>query len=829
MTARRPAVSPAPAADRLLASEGAISQLARPVRRLPPSTTLAAVDEMFRRDDQLNSMAVDFADGPALLTRTTFQRLLIGPLGYGRAVHRRRPLTALVEGGLRMAGDTDLGSAAQQLLDRPADRRYDDALVVGADGSVGLVTMSSVFEQLARQFAHQSMHDPLTGLPNRLLLADAVRRLPAPGLGGASSPALLYVDLDGFKAVNDDFGHDVGDGVLLQYAHRLRDAVRPGDLAARLGGDEFAVLLIDPVTDMQAEAVADRLVLLSAAPFLVGAHVVHLGASVGVARADEVEQQVDVVDALLRLADSAMYRAKVSGRRGTRRPGLDRRRDERDEDRRLLAGLERGELVLAYQPKYELRTGRLLELEALARWDSPSGPVSPAVFIPAAEGSGAIHELGAWALRTACAEAATWPGEGGRCGPVVAVNVSPHQLADPGLVGVVAQALQVTGLPASQLCLEITETAAIDDLPATRERLGLLRALGVQIALDDFGTGYSSLTLLRSLPLDWVKIDRSFVEDVATDPAGAALVRLVIEAAHSLGVLVCAEGVEREDQLPQLAAMGCDAVQGFLLGLPGRIPELSPVSDLGRRTGGHRATQPTLLGGSGAVRLLCDADGRVTYVSADVVALLGHAPSELVGRSLQALLAPAPDRVTIDPLALADHTGAPVLCQALHLDGSLVWVEATVQPVAGRNGAAASWLVTGTDASARVAAEQALADREDRLGAAFDESPVGMALSSVAGRHLKVNAALCRLLGRTEVELLAVSWQDVTHPDDTAADAAQLEATLSGEQDGYRLDKRFLLPDGRAVPCTLHVRVVRGDDGEPRYAVVHVQARPDQG
>jgi len=487
-----------------------------------------------------------------------------------------------------MPADTDLGSAAQRLLDRPASQRYDDALIVGADGGVGLVTVSAVFEQLARYFAHQSMHDPLTGLPNRLLLADAVRRLPAPGLSRSTSPALLYVDLDGFKSVNDDFGHDIGDGVLVQYAHRLREAVRPGDITARLGGDEFAVLLVEPVTDEQAQAVADRLVLLSAAPFLVGPHIVNLGASVGLARADQVEQQVDVVDALLRLADSAMYEAKLNGRRGPRRSALDRRRDERDErdiDRRLRAGLERGELALAYQPKFELRTGWLLELEALARWDSPSGPVSPALFIPAAEGSGIIHELGAWALRTACAQAVTWPGVGDRPGPVVAVNVSPHQLADPGLVGVVAQVLRDTGLPGRRLCLEITETAAIDDLPATRERLGLLRELGVQIALDDFGTGYSSLTLLRRLPLDWVKIDQSFVEDVATDPAGGALVRLVIEAAHSLGVQVCAEGVEDEEQLVALGAMGCDAVQGYLLGLPVRSPQLELISNLGDRAG----------------------------------------------------------------------------------------------------------------------------------------------------------------------------------------------------------------------------------------------------
>ena len=799
--------------------EGTVSELCTPVRQLPVDTTLVTVDELFRRDDTLNSLALDLPSGPVLLTRTAFQRLLIGPLGYGRAVHGRRPLTALfVADGLTLTSTTDLGSAAQRLLARPAARRYDDALVVDAAGRTSLVTVSAVFEQLARHFAHQSMHDPLTGLPNRLLLADAVRRLPVRPLDRSRSSALLYLDLDGFKAVNDNFGHDVGDSVLVEYAHRLRDAIRPGDVTARLGGDEFAVLLIDPVTDEQARAIAERLLLLSAAPFLVGPHVVAVGASVGLARADQVEKHVDVVEALLHLADTAMYRMKLQGRDTTARAGLLRRRDERDLDKRLRSALVGGELDLAYQPKYELRTGRLLELEALARWDTPAGPVSPAVFIPAAEGSGLICELGAWALQAACTEAARWSGPDG-AGPVVAVNVSPYQLTSAGFVDEVAAVLAQTGLRADRLCLEITETAAIDDLAATRDKLGLLRGLGVLLALDDFGTGFSSLTLLRSLPLDWVKIDRSFIEEVASDPAAAALVRLVIEASHSLGVLVCAEGVEREDQVLQLAAMGCDAVQGFLLGVPSRSPALDPVSDLGRR--GPAPGSPVLLGGSGAVVLLCDVDERITYVSADVVTLLGHAPADLVGLSLGELLVSSSEHELTTRVLVGPHD-QPMLCRVRDVDGQPVWMEITVQRIGAHSGRASAWLLSGTDASARVAAEKALADREDRLGAAFDHSPVGMALTGVDGRHLKVNSALCDLLGRTEAQLLALRWQDVTHPDDMADDDRELQRTMSGSQDGYRLEKRFLRPDGRIVPCVLHVRVVRYEDGKPSYAVAHV-------
>ena len=563
----------------LFSADSNVGELAVPVRALGPGTSLTEVDELFRREPLLHSLVVLFDDGPGLLTRTGLQQLMIGPLGFGRAVHSRRGLRELVDTDvLLLAAGTPLGQAAQQLLARDPARRYDDALVRTADG-LGLLAVSSVFEQLARHFAHQSVHDPLTGLANRLLLAEGVRRLPAAAPGSVARSALLYVDLDGFKAVNDDFGHDVGDAVLLEYARRLRDAVRPDDVVARLGGDEFALLLVDPVTDVQASAVADRLVLLAAAPFLIGDVVVRVGASVGIARAgDEVEQHVDEVEALLRSADLAMYRAKTRGRGCAERGAPEVTRDERgndgrDLDRRLAQALDRGALSLSYQPKFELATGRLLEHEALARWVDDSGPVSPAVFIPAAERSGLIHRLGQWALQEACEQAQTWTTpDGDRAGPVVAVNVSPRQLADPCFVACVAEVLARTGLPASRLCLEITETAAIHDLAATRHQLHELRSTGVLIALDDFGTGYSSLTLLRVLPIDWVKIDRSFVEDVADDTSGAVLVRLVIEAAHSLGVRVCAEGVERPEQLARLLTMGCDAVQGFLLGVPARIP-----------------------------------------------------------------------------------------------------------------------------------------------------------------------------------------------------------------------------------------------------------------
>jgi len=689
-----------------------VGALARPVLELSGRTPVSDVELVFRGAPGIAGVAVVTDDGPLLLTRSRLDQLLVGPLGFGRAVTSRRAVADVLDRSSSvMAADTPLAVAAQLLLQRPLAERYDDVLVDGPD-RLGVLPVSAVFEQLARHFAHQAVHDPLTGLPNRSLLSQTIReRLPGPDRWTAG-PALLYVDLDGFKAVNDDRGHDVGDAVLVEYAQRLRDAVRPGDVVARLGGDEFAVLLTDDVSDEHAMAIAERLVLVAAAPFVVGGAVVSVGASVGIARADAgAEQRLDTVETLLRSADTAMYRAKRLGRGRVERcsedDGSGRPLPGRGGgalERRLRTALSRGALHLVYQGKYELRTGRLLEHEALARWDDRSGSVSPAVFIPVAEQSGLIHPLGHWALEAACTDAAGWVGEDGGAAPVVAVNVSPQQLADPTFVADVSAVLDRTGLDPSRLSLEITETSAIADLDATCSQLGHLRGLGVQVALDDFGTGHASLTLLRALPLDWVKVDRSFVEEVAEDPAGAVLVRLVIEAAHSLGVRVCAEGVERPEQLAQLTAMGCDAVQGFLLSVPSRTPARGRSAEIAAATG-----TPALLAGAGQVVLTCDRTGRITYASAEAVQVLGSSPAELTGVDLRSIVLDStgrPDGAQDDLLHL---DGQVQVRPVRHRNGTVVWVEAGVRALTGRSDHASALLITAVDVTARVRAEQALA------------------------------------------------------------------------------------------------------------------------
>jgi len=382
----------------------------------------------------------------------------------------------------------------------------------------------------------------------------------------SASPAVLMVDLDRFKAVNDALGHPAGDALLRIAAKRLRAAVRGGDVAARLGGDEFAVLLAAPVTPEAAAQVAARLVDLLGRPYMVQGQAASVGASVGLAFA---EADCTTVDALIGRADMAMYQAKANGRGrvGFFSPMLQQRADlRRQTEQDLRAALPLGQLELFYQPQYDLELGQLSGFEALLRWRHPlRGLVPPDDFIPLAEEIRLISKLGEWVLRTACTEAARWPGA-----MTVAVNVAAQQFESGRLVGIVEAALQDAGLPGSRLELEITESALLNDPGGlVTAQLIALKAMDVAVSLDDFGTGYSSLSQLRSFPFDRVKIDRSFVNDVA-------VVRAIAAMGSSMGMRTTAEGVETAAQLDNLRREGCHEVQGYFLGRPlpaSAIPE----------------------------------------------------------------------------------------------------------------------------------------------------------------------------------------------------------------------------------------------------------------
>ncbi len=429
--------------------------------------------------------------------------------------------------------------------------------------------------------AHRAVHDSLTGLANRTLLIDRLERLlPGPGRSPRDRRrrlAVLFIDVDRFKAINDVAGHRAGDDLLVAVAARLQGVIRGQDTLARLGGDEFVVVcpdLADPA--VEAAAVAERVAAVMAQPFRLGdtGEEFFVSASVGVG----VASPGDSPETVLARADAAMYAAKRRGGGGHRvydesaDPDL-RRRPQLLVD--LHGAAASGQLSLHYQPVHHLGTNRVRSMEALARWCHPVfGAVPPDEFIPLAEESGAIVALGRWVISRALCDCATWqagpwPGVG------VAVNVSGRQLADESLAGHVASVLAATGLDPADVTLEITESVLVGSEEATAATLEALRGTGVRLAIDDFGTGYSSLAYLRRLPVATVKVDRSFIAGIDTSGADVAIVAAMVELAHSLGLTVVAEGVETPTELEVVRRAGCDHAQGYLLGRPAGLDGMS--------------------------------------------------------------------------------------------------------------------------------------------------------------------------------------------------------------------------------------------------------------
>jgi diguanylate cyclase (GGDEF)-like protein/PAS domain S-box-containing protein len=441
--------------------------------------------------------------------------------------------------------------------------------------------------ELQEQLVYEAYHDGLTQLASRALFRERLEQA-LDGCRRTDDVAILFLDLDGFKEVNDSLGHAAGDQLLVQVADRLRDSVRGGDTVARFGGDEFAVLVESIVARADAETVAGRIVEAVGAPVFIEGRELHVGASIGIASAADAAD----MEQLMRNADLAMYKAKSGGGRGYAMydPQMHNtlvQRLQLEADLRL--ALERSELVLHYQPTVDLVTGEIVGFEALARWHHPTrGVVAPFDFIGIAETTGLIVPLGRWVLAEACRQAVAWgAGTGRRL--KMAVNVSVRQFEDCDLAAMVSDVLAETGMPVDQLCLEMTESVLLTDTDENLTQLLRLKSLGVTLAMDDFGTGYSSLAYLRRFPMDTLKIDRSFVDRLGGDSEDVALVRTIVRLGQSLGMSTVAEGIEDVAQLVALQELGCDLAQGYFLSRP------VPAAEAGRLLREGLATAPRAL------------------------------------------------------------------------------------------------------------------------------------------------------------------------------------------------------------------------------------------
>ncbi len=490
-------------------------------------------------------------------------------------VHLRYP--AILK--IMLSGQADLHAVGQavnraglyRILSKPWNR---DDLVLTVREALRSVAqqlaLARTHEQLERsmqQMRHQALHDVLTGLPNRAQFDQALHAAMAQAQREHGQLAVLFIDLDRFKRINDTLGHAVGDQLLCSVAQRLRQSVREQDTIARWGGDEFTVLLPRVDELREAHAVAQRILAALEPALVLETHPIHISASIGVA---VFPQDGETSEALVKNADAALYCVKAEGRNGWRAysGGCDELDTRLALETALHGAIERGELALHYQPQFDVRSGEITHVEALARWHHPvHGKVPPGTFIALAEEGGLIHQLGQWVLNEACRQTQVWNDAdlGELC---VCVNVSALQFERGDLANDVRQALASSGLPARLLELEITEAAGLRNRETTAATLALIHATGVSIALDDFGTGFAPLSYLKDLPCQVLKIDRSFVQALEADSKDAAIVSAVIALGHGLGMRVVAEGVETAEAESLLRTWGCDSLQGYRFARP---------------------------------------------------------------------------------------------------------------------------------------------------------------------------------------------------------------------------------------------------------------------
>jgi diguanylate cyclase (GGDEF)-like protein/PAS domain S-box-containing protein len=424
---------------------------------------------------------------------------------------------------------------------------------------------------------HLTHHDELTGLPNRMAFQERLRLAMGDARDNQQLLAVLFINLDRFKIINDSLQHTVGDQLLIAVAGRLRECVRTDDMVARLGGDEFAIVLTNLMAEQDAAFVARKILDTVARPFALGGHELRITASIGISL---YPTDGEDTQALMKNADSAMFRAKEHGRNGFQLYTAAMNASSFEQlvlENSLRQAIERGQLEVHYQPKLDFQSGAIRGLEALLRWNHPElGMVSPAQFIPLAEETGLIHAIGEWVLEQTCRQHGRWIEDGLR--PIaIAVNLSPRQFQQKNLADTVAHVLRTTGMDPHYLELELTESGVMKDPEFSTETLHRLRAMGVTVSIDDFGTGYSSLSHLKRFPISTLKIDRSFVRDVISDPDSAAIIHAIVAMARTMNLRTVAEGVETVEQLDYLNSLKCDEMQGYLFSPPLSVAQITAL------------------------------------------------------------------------------------------------------------------------------------------------------------------------------------------------------------------------------------------------------------
>jgi diguanylate cyclase (GGDEF)-like protein len=543
---------------------------------------IAASDDASLRFERLQTQ---FGEGPCLTAFESGQAVLVRDLAADHQYPGFGP--AAVAAGMAAVfafplwHGTGLLGALDLYRDTPGplNRRAQVAAQTLADVTAAYLLNAQSREEALRAaewFRDRSLHDALTGLPNRVLLKERIHHASERAQRTHKAVAVLFVDLDHFKRVNDDYGHAVGDEMLVAVAQRMSALVRAGDTLARVSGDEFVFLCEDLGAVCDVVLLIDRISEAFTAPFALTSVEIAATASVGIAYAGP---GAAITEDLVRDADMAMYQAKRRG--GDTHQLIDLQvaetvHDSNQLDRDLRMALAHAELDVAYQPIVRTADGFVTGVEALLRWTRPnSGPVPAATAVAVAEQSGLITKIGAWVLARSCQDWATWMAEDPDLHLDLSVNVSPRQLMAPGFAATVAAVLVDSGMDPTALVLEVTEGILVEDADRAMSVLGDLKALGVRLALDDFGTGYCSLSYLQRFPIDIVKIDQTFVANLGHDPAASAIAASVTSLAHVLGMTVTAEGVETEEQRDEVVAIGCDLAQGFLYARPLTSLELS--------------------------------------------------------------------------------------------------------------------------------------------------------------------------------------------------------------------------------------------------------------